>query len=59
MENGPVMLANASAADVHTLFLVLAALFVLAGLYLLVAVQNYIGAVIAIVCAIIVVLFLA
>jgi hypothetical protein len=53
------MLANASAADVHTLFLVLAALFVLAALYLLVAVQNYIGAVIAIVCAIIVVLFLA
>jgi hypothetical protein len=52
------MLAAASHADVSTLFLVLAVLFVLAGLYLLVAVQNYLGAAFAVVCAILIVIFL-
>lgn len=53
------LLASASASDVHALFLVIAALFALAALYLLVALNNVVGAVAAIVCAILVVLFLA
>lgn len=53
------LFASVGHGDVHALFLVLAVLFVLGALYLALALQNYIGAVVCVVLAILVVLFLA
>lgn len=54
-----VMLAAVGHGNVHALVLVLAVLFVLGALYLLFALQNVVGAVIAVVLAIVIVAFLA
>lgn len=52
------MIAEASAANISLLFAVLAVLFVLGGAYLLFALHNVLGAVVAVVCAILIVIFL-
>lgn len=53
------LIAAAHQGDISLLFLVLAVLFVLGAAYLLFAANNVIGAVVAIVCAALIVIFLA
>jgi hypothetical protein len=52
-----LMLARASTGDISLVIALICILFLVAGLYLLVALQNYIGAAVAVLLAVIIAVF--